>query len=126
MHISEDEEDLSEFKFQKFAATYFQGNVNHQYSKKALKHPLLPLHTQGDQLAAQALWITILRFTGDMPEPKYHTMDRMDTTSVMSKVTATLGRNFIRSKVSFNTTNGKEIEMNWKRTMDKRNELELN
>ncbi|XP_058981142.1 myosin-VIIa [Musca domestica] len=98
MHISEDEEDLSEFKFQKFAATYFQGNVNHQYSKKALKHPLLPLHTQGDQLAAQALWITILRFTGDMPEPKYHTMDRMDTTSVMSKVTATLGRNFIRSK----------------------------
>lgn len=100
IHISEDEEDLSEFKFQKFAATYFQGNVNHQYAKKALKHPLLPLHTQGDQLAAQALWITILRFTGDMPEPKYHTMDRMDTTSVMSKVTATLGRNFIRSKVS--------------------------
>lgn len=100
IHISEDEEDLSEFKFQKFAATYFQGNVNHQYAKKALKHPLLPLHTQGDQLAAQALWITILRFTGDMSEPKYHTMDRMDTTSVMSKVTATLGRNFIRSKVS--------------------------
>ncbi|XP_039765227.1 myosin-VIIa isoform X1 [Pararge aegeria] len=94
---SEDEEDLSEFKFQKFAATYFQGNVTHQYSKKPLKHPLLPLHTQGDQLAAQALWITILRFTGDLPEPRYHTMDR-DNTSVMSKVTATLGRNFIRSK----------------------------
>uniref|UniRef100_A0A1B0D0B9 Myosin class i heavy chain n=1 Tax=Phlebotomus papatasi TaxID=29031 RepID=A0A1B0D0B9_PHLPP len=95
--ISEDEEDLSEFKFQKFAATYFQGNVTHQYSRKPLKHPLLPLHTQGDQLAAQALWITILRFTGDLPEPRYHTMDR-DNTSVMSKVTATLGRNFIRSK----------------------------
>lgn len=95
--ISEDEEDLSEFKFQKFAATYFQGNVTHQYSRKPLKHPLLPLHTQGDQLAAQALWMTILRFTGDLPEPRYHTMDR-DNTSVMSKVTATLGRNFIRSK----------------------------
>ncbi|XP_041979694.1 myosin-VIIa [Aricia agestis] len=94
---SEDEEDLSEFKFQKFAATYFQGNVTHQYSKKPLKHPLLPLHTQGDQLAAQALWITILRFTGDLPEPRYNTMER-DNTSVMSKVTATLGRNFIRSK----------------------------
>ncbi|KAJ0182072.1 hypothetical protein K1T71_002794 [Dendrolimus kikuchii] len=94
---SEDEEDLSEFKFQKFAATYFQGNAGHQYSRKPLKNPLLPLHTQGDQLAAQALWITILRFTGDMPEPRYHTMDR-DNTSVMSKVTATLGRNFIRSK----------------------------
>lgn len=94
---SEDEEDLSEFKFQKFAATYFQGHITHQYSRKPLKHPLLPLHTQGDQLAAQALWITILRFTGDLPEPRYHTMDR-DNTSVMSKVTATLGRNFIRSK----------------------------
>lgn len=47
---SEDEEDLSEFKFQKFAATYFQGNITHQYSRKPLKHPLLPLHTQGDQL----------------------------------------------------------------------------
>ncbi|XP_045535626.1 myosin-VIIa isoform X1 [Papilio machaon] len=94
---SEDEEDLSEFKFQKFAATYFQGNVTHQYSRRPLKHPLLPLHTQGDQLAAQALWVTILRFTGDLAEPRYHTMDR-DNTSVMSKVTATLGRNFIRSK----------------------------
>ncbi|XP_046676173.1 myosin-VIIa isoform X2 [Homalodisca vitripennis] len=94
---SEDEEDLSEFKFQKFAATYFQGNITHQYSRKPLKHPLLPLHTQGDQLAAQALWITILRFCGDLPEPRYHTMER-DNTSVMSKVTATLGRNFIRSK----------------------------
>lgn len=49
---SEDEEDLSEFKFQKFAATYFQGNITHQYSRKPLKHPLLPLHTQGDQLVS--------------------------------------------------------------------------
>ncbi len=57
----EDHEDLSEYKFQKFATTYFQGTVNHQYSKKPLKHPLLPLQTQGDQLASLALWITILR-----------------------------------------------------------------
>lgn len=48
----EDEEDLSEFKFQKFAATFFQGNVGHQYSRKPLKHSLLPLHTQGDQLVS--------------------------------------------------------------------------
>lgn len=98
MQLTQDDEvDLSEFKFQKYAATYFQGNINHQYSRKPLKHPLLPLHTQGDQLAAQALWVTILRFCGDLAEPRYHTMDR-DNTSVMSKVTATLGRNFIRSK----------------------------
>ena len=60
--MPEDHEDLSEYKFQKFAATYFQGTVNHQYSKKPLKHSLLPLQTQGDQLASLALWITILRF----------------------------------------------------------------
>lgn len=53
---SEDEEDLSEFKFQKFAATYFQGNVTHQYSRRPLKHPLLPLHTQGDQLVSKTLF----------------------------------------------------------------------
>lgn len=49
---SEDEEDLSEFKFQKFAATYFQGNVTHMYSRRPLKHPLLPLLAQGDQLVS--------------------------------------------------------------------------
>ena len=52
---SEDEEDLTEFKFQKFAATYFQGNITHQYSRKPLKHPLLPLHTQGDQLVRELM-----------------------------------------------------------------------
>ena len=34
---------------------------------------------------------------GDLPEPKYHTMDR-DNMSVMSKVTATLGRSFSKSR----------------------------
>ena len=34
---------------------------------------------------------------GDLPEPRYHSMES-DNTSVMTKVTATLGRNFIRSK----------------------------
>jgi myosin-7 len=92
-----DVEDLSEYKFQKFAATYFTGNVNHQYSRRPLKTSLLPLVTPADQLAAQALWITILRFMGDLPEPRYHSMER-DTTSVMSKVTATLGRHFSKSK----------------------------
>ena len=48
----EDYEDLSEFKFVKFAATYFQGNVTHQYSRKPLKYSLLTLQTQGDQLVS--------------------------------------------------------------------------
>jgi myosin VIIa len=47
--------DLTEFKFQKFAATYFQGNSTHQYSRKPLKQSLLPLETQGDQLASRII-----------------------------------------------------------------------
>ena len=73
----EDIEDLSEYKFQKFAATYFQANANHQYQRKPLKQPLLPLQTQGDCMASIALWITILRFMGDLGEPNFHTMGRV-------------------------------------------------
>jgi myosin-7 len=50
---AEDVEDLSEYKFHKFAATYFQGNSNHAYSRKPLKQPLLTLHAQGDQLVCE-------------------------------------------------------------------------
>ena len=59
----EDYEDLSEYKFQKFAATYFQGTFTHQYSKKPLKHSLLPLQTQGDQLVSFEFSITIAKIS---------------------------------------------------------------
>ncbi|XP_046402414.1 myosin-VIIa-like isoform X2 [Ischnura elegans] len=85
-------ENLTQFNFQKFASTYFNGNVNHMYSRRPLKHPLLQLPNPGDQLAAQALWITILRFMGDMAEPRYTTTTERDSTSVMNRVSATLGR----------------------------------
>lgn len=98
----DDEEDLSEYKFQKFAATYFQGNLGHQFMKRPLKQPLLSLQTSGDSMASLALWITILRFMGDLSEPKYYQSSDRDTTSVMSKVTETLGRtmgkNLVKSK----------------------------
>lgn len=93
----DDQEDVSEYTFQKFATTYFQSNMGYQYQRKPIKQPLLPLTAQGDCMAAIALWITILRFMGDLAEPKFHTMQR-DNVSVMTKVTATLGRNFIKSK----------------------------
>lgn len=92
----EDLEDLSDYKFQKFATTYFQGNVSHGHQRKPIKQPLLALQTQGDCMAAIALWITIMRFMGDAAEPEFR--EPADLTSVMSKVTATLGRNFVRSK----------------------------
>ncbi|XP_044775770.1 unconventional myosin-VIIa isoform X1 [Neomonachus schauinslandi] len=90
----EDEEDLSEYKFAKFAATYFQGTTTHTYTRRPLKQPLLYHDDEGDQLAALAVWITILRFMGDLPEPKYHTAmsDGSENIPVMTKIYETLGK----------------------------------
>ena len=49
------------------------GNATPTYIRRVLKQPLLALKNEGDQLASLAVWITILRFMGDLPEPKYHT-----------------------------------------------------
>ncbi|XP_063807345.1 unconventional myosin-VIIa isoform X4 [Pseudophryne corroboree] len=90
----EEEEDLSEYKFAKFAATYFQGTTTNTYIRRPLKQPLLYHEDEGDQLAALAVWITILRFMGDLPEPKYHTAmsDGMEKIPVMTKIYETLGK----------------------------------
>uniref|UniRef100_A0A3P8Q495 Myosin VIIAa n=1 Tax=Astatotilapia calliptera TaxID=8154 RepID=A0A3P8Q495_ASTCA len=90
----DDEEDLSEYKFAKFAATYFQGTTTHTYARRPLKQPLLFHDDEGDQLAALAVWITVLRFMGDLPEPKYHTAisDGSEKIPVMTKIYETLGK----------------------------------
>uniref|UniRef100_A0A8C9FMJ9 Myosin VIIA n=1 Tax=Pavo cristatus TaxID=9049 RepID=A0A8C9FMJ9_PAVCR len=49
----EEEEDLSEYKFAKFAATYFQGTTTHTYIRRPLKQPLLYHEDEGDQLVRQ-------------------------------------------------------------------------
>ncbi|XP_051536832.1 unconventional myosin-VIIa-like [Myxocyprinus asiaticus] len=90
----DEEEDLSEYKFAKFAATYFQGNATHTYLRRPLKQPLLFHEDEGDQLAALAVWITVLRFMGDLPEPKYHISisDGSEKIPVMTKIYETLGK----------------------------------
>ncbi|XP_072551430.1 myosin VIIAa isoform X1 [Salminus brasiliensis] len=90
----EEEEDLSEYKFAKFAATYFQGTSTQTYMRRPLKQPLLFHEDEGDQLAALAVWITVLRFMGDLPEPKYHTAisDGSEKIPVMTKIYETLGK----------------------------------
>ncbi|XP_066444369.1 unconventional myosin-VIIa [Eleutherodactylus coqui] len=90
----EEEEDLSEYKFAKFAATYFQGTTTNTYIRRPLKQPLLYHDDEGDQLAALAVWITVLRFMGDLPEPKYHTAmsDGSEKIPVMTKIYETLGK----------------------------------
>lgn len=51
----EEEEDLSEYKFAKFSATYFQGTSTHTYMRRPLKQPLLFHEDEGDQLVCSAL-----------------------------------------------------------------------
>lgn len=46
----DEEEDLSEYKFAKFAATYFQGTSTYSYIRRPLKQPLLFHDDEGDQL----------------------------------------------------------------------------
>ena len=53
--VSEDLEDISDYKFSKFAATYFQGSASHTYIRRAIKDPLLPLRNEGDQLVRVSL-----------------------------------------------------------------------
>ncbi|PFX22115.1 unconventional myosin-VIIa-like isoform X2 [Stylophora pistillata] len=91
----EPEEDVSQFKFSKFAATYFQGGATPVYIRRPLKQSLLPLTSEADSMAALAVWITILRFMGDLPEPKYITSQPdVKDSSVMSKIYDTLGRKY--------------------------------
>ena len=47
--------DVSEFKFSKFSTTYFQYNSSHSYIRHALKHPLLSLQNEGDQMVRKVL-----------------------------------------------------------------------
>lgn len=44
--------------------------------------------------ASLAVWITVLRFMGDLPEPKYHTAisDGSEKIPVMTKIYETLGK----------------------------------
>ncbi|KAF3705828.1 Unconventional myosin-VIIa [Channa argus] len=90
----EEEEDLSEYKFSKFAATYFQGVSTYTYIRRPLKQPLLFHEDEGDQLAALAVWITVLRFMGDFPEPKCQMVinDGSEKIPVMTKIYETLGK----------------------------------
>ncbi|KAK9869439.1 hypothetical protein WA026_003194 [Henosepilachna vigintioctopunctata] len=97
MKQEEQKEDLSQYNFKIFAATYFTKNINPQYSKRPLKDALLDLPTPDDIIAAQALFITIMRFMGDYPEPKYDQSQRQRE-PVMTNLKETFGRSFVNRK----------------------------
>ncbi|XP_053404912.1 unconventional myosin-VIIa-like [Mercenaria mercenaria] len=88
------DEDISGYKFAEFAAKFFQGNATHTYIRRHITTSLLHLNSENDHSAALAVWITILRFMGDLPEPNVcaGVKESVDTTPVMTKVYSSLGK----------------------------------
>jgi myosin-7 len=50
--LPDQDEDLKEYTFAKFASTYFQGNATPHFTKKTLKQPLLTIKSERDQLVS--------------------------------------------------------------------------
>uniref|UniRef100_A0ACB8F9R9 Unconventional myosin-VIIb n=1 Tax=Sphaerodactylus townsendi TaxID=933632 RepID=A0ACB8F9R9_9SAUR len=70
MELEEEEaDDLAQYTFPKFAATYFQGYSTHTHIRRSLRQPLLYHDEKDDVLASLAIWTVILQFMGDLPEP---------------------------------------------------------
>ncbi|XP_070765301.1 unconventional myosin-VIIb [Enoplosus armatus] len=67
----EDDDDLDEYSFSKFASMYFQGAATPTHIRQRLRQPLLYHEDEGDVLASLTVWWIILRFMGDLPEPKH-------------------------------------------------------
>ncbi|XP_068175182.1 unconventional myosin-VIIa [Antennarius striatus] len=66
----EDDDDLDEYAFSKFASMYFQGAATPTHIRQRLRQPLLYHEDESDVLASLTVWWIILRFMGDLPEPK--------------------------------------------------------
>ncbi|KAJ6669187.1 hypothetical protein lerEdw1_007996 [Lerista edwardsae] len=91
MELEEEEtDDLAEYTFPKFAATYFQGSSTHTHVRRPLRHPLLYHDEKDDILASQAVWNIILQFMGDLPEPAKTTNSK--SSSEMTQLYDSLGK----------------------------------
>ncbi|XP_055501291.1 unconventional myosin-VIIa-like [Leucoraja erinacea] len=88
-----EEDDLSQFTFSKYAATYFQGSSTATHIRRPLRHPLLFHEEQVDVLASLAVWNVILRFMGDLPEPKpFAKATEKTRNSIMTRIYDSLSR----------------------------------
>ncbi|KAL0191057.1 hypothetical protein M9458_013755, partial [Cirrhinus mrigala] len=72
----EDYDDLDEYSFNKFASMYFQGAATPTYIRQRLRQPLLYHEDENDVLGSLTVWWMILRFMGDLPEPKAQVVSR--------------------------------------------------
>uniref|UniRef100_A0A8C0ZHV0 Myosin VIIB n=1 Tax=Cyanistes caeruleus TaxID=156563 RepID=A0A8C0ZHV0_CYACU len=104
LELEEEAHGLEEYTFPKFAATYFQGSSTHTHIRRQLRHPLL-YHDDKDN-ASLAVWVIILRFMGDLPEPPMFAKSATTkSSSVMTQIYDTLGR---KNQVADQLRNGEE------------------
>ncbi|KAI5628300.1 unconventional myosin-VIIb-like isoform X1 [Silurus asotus] len=68
--LEEDYDDLDEYSFSKFSSMYFQGAATPTHIRQRLRQPLLYHEEENDVVASLTVWWIILRFMGDLPEPK--------------------------------------------------------
>ncbi|XP_055364625.1 unconventional myosin-VIIa isoform X2 [Betta splendens] len=78
----EDYDDLDEYSFSKFASMYFQGAASYTHIRQRLQQPLLYHEDEEDVLASLTVWWIILRFMGDLPEPKRQVQVRGASTQI--------------------------------------------
>uniref|UniRef100_A0A663M3P0 Myosin VIIB n=1 Tax=Athene cunicularia TaxID=194338 RepID=A0A663M3P0_ATHCN len=91
VELEEEADGLEEYTFPKFAATYFQGSSTHTHIRRQLRHPLL-YHEDKDN-ASLVVWVIILRFMGDLPEPAMFAKNATTNSgSMMTHIYDTLGR----------------------------------
>ncbi|XP_050163947.1 LOW QUALITY PROTEIN: unconventional myosin-VIIb-like [Myiozetetes cayanensis] len=93
VELEEEADGLEEYTFPKFAATYFQGSSTHTHIRRQLRHPLLYHDDRDNVLASLVVWVIILRFMGDLPEPAMFAKNSTTkNSSVMTQIYDTLGR----------------------------------
>uniref|UniRef100_A0A1A9W1S0 Myosin motor domain-containing protein n=1 Tax=Glossina brevipalpis TaxID=37001 RepID=A0A1A9W1S0_9MUSC len=92
---NETKPNTSEFSFAKFAATYFNAGITAHYSQRPIKKSLLNHDLPMDEIAAQSIWIMILRFMGDLAEAKY---EADSSGTIMQRLTQTLRKSTLQSK----------------------------
>uniref|UniRef100_UPI00358E9D69 unconventional myosin-VIIa n=1 Tax=Myxine glutinosa TaxID=7769 RepID=UPI00358E9D69 len=118
--IDEEDEDLADYQFSKLAATYFQASASASHIRRRLKTSLLYLEDEADQQAALVVWLTILRFMGDLPEPGYPSgnFQGMQAVPVMEQIHETIGRRvychdetaLLQNKVDSRNRHGSQME----------------
>ncbi|KAH8328201.1 hypothetical protein KR067_006039, partial [Drosophila pandora] len=98
--------DTSDFSYLKYASTYFCGGATAQHERKPLKQSLLQHEQPMDEMASKAIWLTILRFMGDLPDinqtPSILSLDNANLISDLTRLLSVSGsvkpRLFVRQR----------------------------